>query len=140
MGIHNEAGTSKHELTTVAELVDQMLGKITDTKDKERAFVPFGHDGLDEVVLMVNDLGAVSQLELGGIASEGESCSTFPAIGRSVRARKGWCSHVSYPWRSRARSRILLWAAPFDVRAPACSRGNTILNSNPYRLLVKIQS
>jgi hypothetical protein len=70
MGIHNEAGTSKHELTTVAELVDQMLTKITDTQDEERSFVPFKHDGQDEVVLLVNDLGAVSQLELGGIVSE----------------------------------------------------------------------
>lgn len=70
MGIHNEAGTSKHELTTVAELVDQMLTKIIDTEDEERAYVPFKLDGKDEVVLLVNDLGAVSQLELGGIVSE----------------------------------------------------------------------
>lgn len=72
MGIHNEPGTSKHKLSTTAELVDQMLGKIVDTSDSDRSFVPFEGDGSDEVVLLVNGLGAVSELEMGGIVNEGE--------------------------------------------------------------------
>ncbi|TYJ57598.1 hypothetical protein B9479_001680 [Cryptococcus floricola] len=70
MGIHNEPGTSKLDLSTVANLVSHMLTQITDTKDKDRSFVPFNNDGTDEVVLLVNNLGAISELELGGITNE----------------------------------------------------------------------
>ncbi|OCF45289.1 dihydroxyacetone kinase [Kwoniella heveanensis CBS 569] len=70
MGIHNEAGTEKLELGAISSLVDKMLSKITDTTDSDRSFVPFKNDGSDEVVLLVNNLGAVSELELGGITGE----------------------------------------------------------------------
>ncbi|ORX36613.1 putative dihydroxyacetone kinase 1 [Kockovaella imperatae] len=70
MGIHNEPGTSKHDLSSVSELVASMLSKITDTTDKDRSFVPFRNDGTDEVVLYINNLGSISELELGGIANE----------------------------------------------------------------------
>lgn len=72
MGIHNEPGTQKLPLKSTADLVDNMLSKITDTTDKDRSFVPFKHDGSDEVVLMVNDLGSISELEMGGITNEGD--------------------------------------------------------------------
>jgi dihydroxyacetone kinase len=76
MGIHNEPGTSKLTLPTTAELVSEMLSKITDTEDKERSFVPFKNDGSDEVVLLVNNLGSISELEFGAISHEGKSeCS-----------------------------------------------------------------
>ncbi|WVW82122.1 dihydroxyacetone kinase [Kwoniella bestiolae CBS 10118] len=70
MGIHNESGTHKLEIPSIAELVDQMLFKITNTNDPERSYVPFKGDGSDEVVLLVNNLGAISELEIGGITSE----------------------------------------------------------------------
>lgn len=73
MGIHNEPGTSKLSLPTTKELVDELLGRIIDTTDKERSFVDFKGDGEDEVVLLVNNLGSISELELGGITNEGES-------------------------------------------------------------------
>jgi dihydroxyacetone kinase len=78
MGIHNEPGTSKLPLGTASDLVGNMLSKIVDTTDADRGFVPFKHDGKDEVVLLVNDLGAVSELEMSGITNEGELdlCST----------------------------------------------------------------
>jgi hypothetical protein len=47
-----------------------MLSRIVDTADEDRSFVPFTGDG-DEVVLLVNGLGAVSELEMGGIGNEG---------------------------------------------------------------------
>lgn len=72
MGIHNEAGISKETLKTSAELVDTMLSKIIDTTDSDRSFVPFKGDGSDEVVLLVNGLGAISELEMGGIVNEGK--------------------------------------------------------------------
>lgn len=72
MGIHNEPGTSKLSLPKVADLVGDLLSRITDTTDKERSFVPFQNDGSDEVVLLVNNLGSISELELGGITNEGQ--------------------------------------------------------------------
>lgn len=82
MGIHNEPGTSKLPLGTASDLVGNMLGRIVDTTDADRGFVPFKHDGKDEVVLLVNDLGAVSELEMSGITNEGELdlCSTLPPV------------------------------------------------------------
>jgi dihydroxyacetone kinase len=71
MGIHNEPGTSKLPLPKVSDLVGDLLSRITDTTDKERSFVPFKNDGSDEVVLLVNNLGSISELELGGITNEG---------------------------------------------------------------------
>lgn len=56
MGIHNESGILKQKLTTSKELITQMLAYVTDTTDEERAFLPFKHDGKDEVVLLVNNL------------------------------------------------------------------------------------
>lgn len=73
MGIHNEPGIQKLPLKSTAELVETMLTKITETSDKDRSFVPFKGDGSDEVVLMVNDLGSISELEMGGITNEGKS-------------------------------------------------------------------
>lgn len=45
---------------------------LTSTTDTERSFLPFEHDGKDEVVLMVNNLGGVSELEMGGVAGKGK--------------------------------------------------------------------
>ena len=70
MGIHNEPGVLTVPLTKASELIPQMLEYITSTTDKERSFVPFQHDGKDEVVLLVNNLGGISQVEMGLIARE----------------------------------------------------------------------
>ncbi|ORY33982.1 Dak1 domain-domain-containing protein [Naematelia encephala] len=69
MGIHNEPGTSKLPLPQISVLVGDMLSRIIDTTDKDRAFLPFHGEG-DEVVLLVNNLGAISELELSGITNE----------------------------------------------------------------------
>jgi dihydroxyacetone kinase len=70
MGIHNEPGVSKQKMTSVASIVDKLLSTITDTSDKDRGFVPFKGDGNDSVVLLVNNLGGVSELELGAVGNE----------------------------------------------------------------------
>jgi dihydroxyacetone kinase len=44
-----------------------LLDYISSTADTERAFLPFKHDGNDEVVLFVNNLGGMSELEIGGV-------------------------------------------------------------------------
>lgn len=69
-GIHNEPGYQRvSPIPPLKELIPNLLDLITSTKDQERAFVPFNESG-DRVVLLVNNLGGLSQLELSGIAQE----------------------------------------------------------------------
>ncbi|CVK89305.1 probable glycerone kinase isoform [Fusarium mangiferae] len=66
MGIHNEPGSGR-EKAELPDLVSKMLKQLLDTTDKDRAFVNVDSK---EVVLMINNLGGVSVLELGGITAE----------------------------------------------------------------------
>jgi triose/dihydroxyacetone kinase / FAD-AMP lyase (cyclizing) len=52
------------------ELIPQLLEMLMSTTDKERAFVPFQGQGKDNVVLLLNNLGGLSELEMGGIVAE----------------------------------------------------------------------
>ncbi|KAJ7213587.1 dihydroxyacetone kinase [Mycena pura] len=68
LGIHNEAGNTRlSPIPPLSELVPQLLDYITSTSDAERAFLPFKNDDTDEVVLLVNNLGGMSELEIGGV-------------------------------------------------------------------------
>jgi dihydroxyacetone kinase len=67
MGIHNEAG-SERKKTDLPNLVKTMLSHCLNTADKDRSFSKITDK--DEVVLLVNNLGGVSPLELGGITNE----------------------------------------------------------------------
>ena len=70
MGIHNEPGHSRvSPIPPLRTLVSQLIEFIIKTDDPERSFLPFKNDGSDKVVLMVNNLGGVSELELGGIVN-----------------------------------------------------------------------
>lgn len=44
-----------------------MINFASSTSDPDRSFVQFKHDGQDEVVLFINNLGAISELEFSGI-------------------------------------------------------------------------
>ncbi|KAI1152440.1 dihydroxyacetone kinase [Nemania diffusa] len=66
MGIHNEAGSARAKIE-LPELVKTMLSQLLDKDDKDRAFLNINSN---EVVLLVNNLGGVSVLELGGITTE----------------------------------------------------------------------
>jgi len=69
MGIHNESGHSRvSPIPKLDALVSQLLDFLTSTSDPDRSFVPF--KGKDNVVLLVNNLGGLSELELGGIVAE----------------------------------------------------------------------
>lgn len=70
MGIHNEPGHNRSKLTSLSVLIPPLLDMITRTDDQERSFVPFMNDGTDRVILLVNNLGSVSELELGAIVGE----------------------------------------------------------------------
>lgn len=71
MGIHNEPGhTRLSPIPPLHDLILQLLELVMSTSDPERSFLPFRNDaasGADEVVLLVNNLGGLSELELGGI-------------------------------------------------------------------------
>jgi len=67
MGIHNEAG-SERKKADLPSLVEQMLAHMLDEEDKERGFLKVSSE--DETVVLINNLGGVSVLEMGGIATE----------------------------------------------------------------------
>ncbi|CZS95387.1 probable dihydroxyacetone kinase [Rhynchosporium agropyri] len=66
MGIHNEAGSERAKVK-LPELVKRMLAQLLNSKDKDRAFLNVNSN---EIVLMINNLGSISVLELGGITAE----------------------------------------------------------------------
>ncbi|PMD59246.1 dihydroxyacetone kinase [Hyaloscypha bicolor E] len=66
MGIHNEPGSGR-AIVDLPELVSRMLAQMLDWKDEDRAFLKVNSN---EVVLLINNLGGVSVLELGGITAE----------------------------------------------------------------------
>ncbi|GAB7357930.1 hypothetical protein MBLNU230_g0097t1 [Neophaeotheca triangularis] len=67
MGIHNEPG-SERTTTDLAGTVQIMLKHMLDQSDKDRAFLSVSSK--DDTVLLVNNLGGVSPLEMGGITAE----------------------------------------------------------------------
>ncbi|KAH7380243.1 dihydroxyacetone kinase [Phaeosphaeria sp. MPI-PUGE-AT-0046c] len=67
MGIHNEAGSERKQ-TDLPGLVTTMLSHLLSTADEDRSFSKIAER--DDVVLLVNNLGGVSPLELGGITNE----------------------------------------------------------------------
>ncbi len=71
MGIHNESGAQRvSPVPPLNELVQTLLDLLLSQGDPERGFLPTEGSGKDNVVLLVNNLGGVSELELGGIARE----------------------------------------------------------------------
>ncbi|KAL3473109.1 Dak1 domain-containing protein [Aspergillus californicus] len=67
MGIHNEPGSHRVKATLV-ELVETMLLQLLDHNDPDRAYVTRKPE--DRWVLLINNLGGVSTLELSGITDE----------------------------------------------------------------------
>ncbi len=67
MGIHNEPGSGREKKLGLPALVGRMLSQLLDQGDADRAFLNVNSN---EVVLLVNNLGGVSVLEMGGITAE----------------------------------------------------------------------
>jgi dihydroxyacetone kinase len=67
MGIHNEAGSERKQ-TDLPGLVKTMLSHSLSTADQDRSFSKINEK--DEIVLLLNNLGGVSPLELSGITNE----------------------------------------------------------------------
>ncbi|KAK9312256.1 Dak1 domain-containing protein [Lipomyces starkeyi] len=69
LGIHNEKGCVRLQpIPSLPDLVKTMLDQLTDKTDADRAYVDFAT--AESVVLMVNNLGGLSPLELGAITNE----------------------------------------------------------------------
>jgi dihydroxyacetone kinase len=67
MGIHNEPGSHRVKFNLV-ELVESMLLQLLDHNDPDRCYVTRKPE--DKFVLLINNLGGVSPLELAGITDE----------------------------------------------------------------------
>ena len=67
MGIHNEPGCEQLK-TDLPGIVKAMLAQLLDQNDKDRAYVKF--DKSDQVVMLINNFGGLSNLELGSITME----------------------------------------------------------------------
>ncbi|CUM64541.1 uncharacterized protein PRCAT00002147001 [Priceomyces carsonii] len=82
MGIHNEPGVKKYSsIPNIDDLIQELLEYLLSQSDKERSYVPFVSD--EQVVLLVNNLGGTSVLELNVIGSIviqqlAENYSIFP--------------------------------------------------------------
>lgn len=66
-GIHNEAGSERAKMN-LPDLLQKMLKYMLDTSDSDRGYSDITRD--DQVLLLVNNLGGVSPLEMGGITNE----------------------------------------------------------------------
>ncbi|KIJ65709.1 hypothetical protein HYDPIDRAFT_187408 [Hydnomerulius pinastri MD-312] len=74
LGIHNESGHRRvSPVPPLNELIPSLLKMITSTTDPDRSFVPFENNGTDRVVLLINNLGGLSELELGAVVSEAKA-------------------------------------------------------------------
>jgi dihydroxyacetone kinase len=68
-GIHNEPGAQRvSPFPSVEDLIDQLLEFVCDPNDPERGYVKFGQN--DDVVLLINNHGGLSNLELGALTHE----------------------------------------------------------------------
>ena len=59
MGIHNEPGVKKVKLAPISDLVSQILPQLCRGKDPAHSFA-----AKDEIALMINNLGGISNIEL----------------------------------------------------------------------------
>lgn len=67
MGIHNEPGCEKVK-TDLPGLIKTMLAQMLDQNDRDRAYVKIEKG--DDTVLLVNNFGGTSNLELSGVVTE----------------------------------------------------------------------
>ncbi|KAI6149802.1 Dak1 domain-containing protein [Pisolithus tinctorius] len=117
LGIHNESGNNRiSPIPPLSELVHDLLKLITSTTDPERAFVPFGNDGKDEVVLLVNNLGGLSELELGAIVNETKRALDHQRINVRRVLAGTFMTSLNMPGFSLT---LLLLPRPNDKNAPS---------------------
>ncbi|PLW07657.1 hypothetical protein PCANC_24963 [Puccinia coronata f. sp. avenae] len=74
MGIHNEPGYKRQKISNLKHLISELMPVLTSTTDKDRSFLPFRNqdapnakESADQVILLINNLGSISELEMGAI-------------------------------------------------------------------------
>ncbi|WVQ85797.1 dihydroxyacetone kinase [Cryptococcus sp. DSM 104549] len=68
LGLHNETGVFNLALPPPEELISKLLDLLLKQDDEERSYVKF-KDG-DKLVLLVNNMGGMSTLEMGAVVDE----------------------------------------------------------------------
>jgi len=69
MGIHNEQGYKRMKIPELPELVKILLDQLLSKEDKDRNYLE-DLENIEGWVLMLNNLGGVSPLEMGAITAE----------------------------------------------------------------------
>lgn len=69
LGIHGEAGVSRMKIKTSAELAKLCVDMIL-SEENDRGYLPVDPQNDDQVVLMVNNLGGTSALEIGIVVND----------------------------------------------------------------------
>ncbi|KAH8108337.1 dihydroxyacetone kinase [Phellopilus nigrolimitatus] len=125
MGIHNEPGHARiSPVPPLSTLIAQLVDLLSSSSDPERSFLPLVSDGSDEVVLMVNNLGGLSELELGAIA--GEAVSVLQKKVKIHRVLTGsFMTSLNMPGFSLT---ILLLPRVSDANAPSMSEILSLLD------------
>ncbi|EMD38913.1 hypothetical protein CERSUDRAFT_81702 [Gelatoporia subvermispora B] len=127
MGIHNEPGNRRlSPVPPLHELVPQLVDALTSTTDPERSFLPF--KGNDRIVLLVNNLGGTSELELGGIV--GEARKVFEARGVVIERVLAGTFMTSLNMPGFSITALLLPSAE-DENAPPASLILELLDEKP---------
>ncbi|KAF8585100.1 Dak1-domain-containing protein [Ramaria rubella] len=71
LGLHNEKGLKRLTSTPQPkEMISLMLKPLLDPDDAERSFVSFSKATDEEVIVFLNNLGGLSQLEMGALVEE----------------------------------------------------------------------
>ena len=84
MGIHNEPGARRlSPVPPLNDLIPQLVEDLISTTDPDRSFVPFKGKG-DKVVLLVNNLGGTSELEMGAVIAEAKK----DLVARGVKVER----------------------------------------------------
>jgi triose/dihydroxyacetone kinase / FAD-AMP lyase (cyclizing) len=105
MGIHNEAGFQRvSPVPSLSELVQTLLDLLLSQSDPERGFLSIQRSGKDKVVLLVNNLGGVSELELAGVARE----ATAALSARDIKVSRVISGTLMVARRSSSRTALAL--------------------------------
>mgnify|MGYP003635813478 CR=1 FL=1 len=84
MGIHNESGSRILNPPPDANaLIEMMLDQLLSTTDSDRSYVDM--KDAQEIVLLVNNLGGISVLEMGGITK-----AVVSALGEHRKCPQAW--------------------------------------------------
>jgi len=166
MGIHNEPGSHRAKANLV-ELVSTMLRSLLDPNDADRAYVTYTPK--DQFVLLINNLGGVSPIELAGITDEvhrqlnksykvnpvrviqGTFLSSLDGLGFSISLLKladtGLGAGKSLIELLDAPAEAVGWAAPISratwenrIDTPVQLKNSNLAEENPSNLKRKLYS